>query len=66
MAKYSFDSESGQIILGQGITYSQATEYVAPAKKLEEPLPSEKNYCVYCGHKIEIMGTFCPNCGSKL
>ncbi|MHA2281780.1 MAG: zinc ribbon domain-containing protein [Promethearchaeota archaeon] len=70
VAKYSFNSETGQIILGQTITYSQATEYVAPAKKLEEPLPKEelegKNYCVYCGHKIEVAGTFCPNCGSKL
>ena len=67
VAKYRFDSESGQIILGQDVVYSQATEYVAPAKKLEEPLPSEgKHYCVYCGHRLETMGTFCPNCGSKL
>jgi hypothetical protein len=65
--KYSFDSENGQIILGQSITYSQATEYVPPAKKLENPIPSEgKNYCVYCGHRIEAAGNFCPNCGSKL
>jgi hypothetical protein len=67
IAKYSFNSETGQIVLGQDITYSQATEYVAPAKKLAEPLPSEgKNYCVYCGHRLEVAGTFCPNCGSKL
>ncbi len=67
IAKYSFNSESGEIILGQVITYSQANEYVPPAKKLANPLPSEgKHYCVYCGHKIEISGGFCPNCGSKL
>ncbi|MFW9864507.1 MAG: hypothetical protein ACFFEN_00280 [Candidatus Thorarchaeota archaeon] len=67
IVQYSFNSETGEIILGKGITYSQAPEYIAPAKKLEAPLPSEnKNYCVYCGHKIEAKGNFCPNCGSKL
>lgn len=71
VAKYKFDSESGQIILGQDVAYSQATEYVAPAKKLEEPellnlSTTDKHYCVYCGHKLETTGTFCPNCGSKL
>jgi len=65
--KYSFDAETGQIILGQPITYQPATEYVPPAKKLETPLPTEgKKYCVYCGHKIEAGGNFCPNCGSNL
>ena len=65
--KYSFNVETGQIILGQPITYQLATEYVPPAKKLENPLPTEgKNYCVYCGHKIETGGNFCPNCGSNL
>ncbi len=65
--KYSFDADSGQIILGQTITYSPATEYIPPPKKISEPLPTEgKNYCVYCGHKLEAEGNFCPNCGSKL
>ncbi|MFW9973030.1 MAG: zinc ribbon domain-containing protein [Candidatus Odinarchaeota archaeon] len=65
--KYSFDAETGQIILGQPITYKPATEYVAPPKKIEDPLPTEgKNYCVYCGQKLESSGNFCPNCGSKL
>ncbi|MFX0027629.1 MAG: hypothetical protein ACFE8B_00345 [Candidatus Hermodarchaeota archaeon] len=67
IVKYSFNSETGQIILGQGITYNQANEYVAPQKKLDSPLTAEeKNFCVYCGHKIEAKGSFCPNCGSKL
>lgn len=67
VVQYSFNSESGQIILGQGITYKQSNEYVPPAKKLENPLPMEgKNFCVYCGHKIETKGNFCPNCGSAL
>ena len=65
--KYSFDADSGQIILGQTITYTPATDYVPPPKKIHEPLPTEgKNYCVYCGHKLEAAGSFCPNCGSKL
>jgi hypothetical protein len=65
--KYSFDAETGQIILGQTITYTPSTEYTAPPKKIAEPLPTEgKNFCVYCGHKLEASGNFCPNCGSKL
>ncbi|MEE9378436.1 MAG: zinc ribbon domain-containing protein [Candidatus Lokiarchaeia archaeon] len=65
--KYSFDAETGKIILGQPITYQPASEYVPPAKKLESPLPTEgKKFCVYCGHKIEAGGNFCPNCGSNL
>ena len=65
--KYSFDAESGQIILGQPITYHPSTEYVAPLKKLDAPLPTGgKSYCVYCGHNIEGKSSFCPNCGSKI
>ncbi len=65
--KYNFDPESGKINLGQPIAYQPAAEYVPPAKKLEQPLPTEgKKYCVYCGHKLETGGNFCPNCGSNL
>ena len=67
VAQYSFNSETGQIILGKTITYEPASEYIPPAKKLENPLPTEgKSFCVYCGHKIETKGNFCPNCGSNL
>jgi len=67
IVKYSFNAESGQIILGQPITYTPATEYIPPPKKLDTPLPTEgKSYCVYCGHKVEGKGNFCPNCGSNL
>jgi len=67
LVKYSFNAETGEIILGQPITYKPATEYIPPAKKLDEPLPTEgKNFCVYCGHKLEATGNFCPNCGSNL
>lgn len=65
--KYSFDPASGQIILGQTITYTPSTDYVPPPKKLDAPLSTEgKNFCVYCGHKLESSGNFCPNCGSNL
>jgi hypothetical protein len=67
LVKYSFDADSGQIILGQTITYKPAIDYVQPPKNIDEPLSTEgKNFCVYCGHKLESEGNFCPNCGSKL
>lgn len=67
VVQYSFSPETGQIILGQKIVYKQANEYIAPTKKLQAPIPTvDKNYCVYCGHKLEASGGFCPNCGSKL
>ncbi|MFX1311585.1 MAG: zinc-ribbon domain-containing protein [Promethearchaeota archaeon] len=67
IVQYSFNSDSGEIILGRGITYKPASEYVPPAKKIETPLSAEdKNFCVYCGHKLELKANFCPNCGSKL
>jgi len=67
IVQYSFNSETGEIVLGKAIIYTPANEYVPPSKKLETPLPTEgKNFCVYCGHKIEASGKFCPNCGSNL
>ncbi|MFW9826028.1 MAG: zinc ribbon domain-containing protein [Candidatus Thorarchaeota archaeon] len=67
LVRYSFDADSGQIILGQTITYNPTSDYFEPPKNIGEPIPTEgKNYCVYCGHKLEISGSFCPNCGSKL
>ena len=67
IVQYSFNAETGKIILGKKIEYSPVNEYNPPAKKLTAPLPTEgKNFCVYCGHKIDVSGVFCPNCGSKL
>ncbi|MFW9882196.1 MAG: zinc ribbon domain-containing protein [Candidatus Thorarchaeota archaeon] len=67
VVQYSFNSETGVIILGKTITYTQAHEYFPPNKKLEAPISTAgKIFCVYCGHKIEISENFCPNCGSKL
>jgi len=67
IVQYSFNAETGQINLGKKIEYAPANDYNPPAKKLTAPLPTEgKNFCVYCGHKIDESGVFCPNCGSKL
>ncbi|MFX0146418.1 MAG: zinc-ribbon domain-containing protein [Candidatus Hodarchaeota archaeon] len=47
--------------------YSPAENYVAPQKKLQEPLPATgKNFCVYCGHKIREGASYCENCGSSI
>lgn len=65
--QYSFKPETGEIVLGQAITYVQSTSFVPPAKKLSTPLPTKnKNFCVYCGHEIKGEVKFCPSCGSKL
>jgi hypothetical protein len=64
---YRFNSSTGEIILGESVTYVQAEEFEEPTKKIEEPLPSKgKSYCVYCGHKLSGVGEFCENCGSKI
>ena len=64
---YRFDSESGNIIIGETITYTPSTEYVPPPKKIQTALVSEgKGYCVYCGQKLEEAAQFCPHCGSKI
>ncbi|NHJ25838.1 MAG: zinc ribbon domain-containing protein [Candidatus Lokiarchaeota archaeon] len=64
---YRFNSNTGEIILGEKVNYAPATEFVAPPKKLDAPLPTEgKSYCVYCGNKIGENAQFCSFCGSKL
>ncbi|MFX0041477.1 MAG: zinc ribbon domain-containing protein [Candidatus Hodarchaeota archaeon] len=67
LVQYSFNPDTGEIILGKGISYTKSEEYSPPEKGLEAPIQTEgKNYCVYCGHKLEARANFCPNCGSKL
>ena len=64
---YRFNSDTGEIVLGESVSYVKAESYVAPPKKLEAPLESEgKNYCVYCGYKLREGVRFCANCGSEL
>jgi len=64
---YRFNSETGEIILGEKVAYVKSEEYVVPPKKLSEPLETKgKGYCVYCGHSLSTEGAFCENCGSKI
>jgi hypothetical protein len=64
---YRFNASSGEIMLGENIAYSRSENFIPPPKKLQEPLKAKgKNYCIYCGHKVEPEAIFCENCGSKL
>ena len=67
VVSYRFNSDTGEIILGEKVTYVKSEAYVVPPKKLEEPLETKgKAYCVYCGHQLPKEGNFCENCGSKI
>ena len=67
VVSYRFNSETGEIILGEKVTYVKSEDYVVPPKKLEDPLETKgKAYCVYCGHQLPKEGNFCENCGSKI
>jgi hypothetical protein len=64
---YRFNSETGEIILGEKVAYVKSEEFVVPPKQLAEPLETAgKGYCVYCGHDLSTEGNFCENCGSKI
>lgn len=64
---YRFDSDTGNIQLGKSVEYKQAMQYTgSPKDQSKEVISEEKNYCVYCGHKLNGKVSFCPNCGSKL
>jgi len=67
IVSYRFNSDSGEIVLGEKVSYVKSEDYVVPPKKLEEPLETKgKAYCVYCGHQLPKVGNFCENCGSKI
>jgi hypothetical protein len=64
---YRFNSETGEIILGENVVYAPVDNYIAPPKNLAEPLSTEgKTYCVYCGQQLRQRSLFCENCGSKI
>ena len=64
---YRFNSETGEIILGENVVYAPVDNYIAPPKNLAEPLSTEgKSYCVYCGQQLRKGSLFCENCGSKI
>ncbi len=66
--RYKFNPDSGEIVLGEAVSYQQASNYTPPPKNLKEPITTsdQKNFCVYCGHKIDLNANFCENCGSKM
>jgi len=67
IVSYRFNSDTGEIILGEKVAYVKSEDYVVPPKKLEEPLETKgKTYCVYCGYQLPKEGNFCENCGSKI
>jgi hypothetical protein len=65
--QYRFNADTGEIELGQKFSYVKDEKYIAPSKKPEMPLATEgKNFCLYCGQKLERDSKFCPSCGSRL
>ena len=65
--KYMFNPDTGEIILGESVAYTPSKEFETPGKAVEVEIPTiEKNFCVYCGQKLEVDAKFCPSCGSKL
>jgi hypothetical protein len=67
VVSYRFNSETGEIVLGENVVYAPVDNYIAPPKNLVEPLSTEgKSYCVYCGQLLRQGSLFCENCGSKI
>ncbi|MEJ2277581.1 MAG: topoisomerase DNA-binding C4 zinc finger domain-containing protein [Candidatus Lokiarchaeota archaeon] len=65
--QYKFNPDTGEIELGQSIRYVKAEEYQeTPKQKVNPVTGEERNFCPYCGQKLETKANFCPNCGSKL
>ncbi|MEJ2252201.1 MAG: zinc ribbon domain-containing protein [Candidatus Lokiarchaeota archaeon] len=65
--QYKFNPDTGEIELGQSIRYVKAEEYQeTPKQKVNPVTGEERNFCPYCGQKLETKANFCPNCGSKI
>jgi hypothetical protein len=70
LVSYKYDSQTGEIILGETIQYQQAPGF-EPVKKGHEAVviaASEHKYCIFCGQLLDAnpQVKFCPNCGSQL
>ncbi|MHA1803865.1 MAG: zinc-ribbon domain-containing protein [Promethearchaeota archaeon] len=67
LIKYRFNSESGEIILGESTRYRPVEERVSTRKaKSASITPMEKNYCIYCGQPLNQGARFCEYCGSEV
>ncbi len=65
--RYQFNSNTGEIILGENIVYKPVNEYATIEKKEVPSTPPEsKTYCVYCGQSLPEGAKFCEHCGSKV
>ncbi|MBN1801073.1 MAG: zinc-ribbon domain-containing protein [Candidatus Lokiarchaeota archaeon] len=65
--RYRFNADTGEIMLGESVSYVPSEEFEPPSKQLIAPIASEgKNFCVYCGHQLAMNANFCENCGSKI
>lgn len=65
--KYKFNPDTGEVILGESVSYLPSEKYI-PSRKKQDYYPTieEESFCVYCGQKLEGEAKFCPVCGSKL
>ncbi len=67
---YRYDAQSGEIVMGEAVAYEPSPEYQPLPKRADTvetvAVQREKQYCVFCGQKIEPATRYCPNCGSQL
>lgn len=67
--KYSYDSNTGEILLGETISYQKSPEFTTTLPKKQADVifsAGATTYCPYCGHKPPAGSKFCESCGSKL
>ncbi|MHA1369738.1 MAG: hypothetical protein ACTSWN_00645 [Promethearchaeota archaeon] len=69
--KYMYNSETGEIIIGQEIPYDPIPTNNIPVNQDKQVAVKEPGnymqYCMYCRHRIEQSNArFCSYCGSEL
>ncbi|MHA1303830.1 MAG: zinc-ribbon domain-containing protein [Candidatus Heimdallarchaeaceae archaeon] len=73
LVQYKYDTQTGEILLGEAVKYQRAPEFTSPPTKNQAEtiastiqLSQAEYYCPYCGQKNPEDSQFCINCGSKL
>lgn len=46
--------------------YSKARAPVENIRVITTPVSSRKNFCAYCGARLNLGSPFCPNCGQSI
>jgi hypothetical protein len=64
--QYRFNPDTGEIELGQSIRYVKSEQFQHPPKENVDISSEQRNFCAYCGQKLDSRAQYCPNCGSKL